>query len=74
MPEPKVTTPRLPYWSPCVWVPEHPIRWTQISIQIKREEETVFAGNIHVNRMKRNLPELASRFVRETPLSRMGFS
>jgi len=52
---------------PCVWVPEHPISLdTEISIQIKREEETVFAGNIQINRMKRNLPELASWLFRET--------
>jgi 2-dehydro-3-deoxy-D-arabinonate dehydratase len=52
---------------PCVWVPEIPIALeTEISIQIKREVETVFSGNIQLNRMKRNLPELASWLFRET--------
>jgi 2-dehydro-3-deoxy-D-arabinonate dehydratase len=50
-----------------VWVPEIPIALeTEISIQIKRETETVFSGNIQLNRMKRNLPELVSWLFLET--------
>jgi 2-dehydro-3-deoxy-D-arabinonate dehydratase len=46
---------------PCLFVPEKPIsQETQISISIKRNHQEVFTGSIQLNRMKRNLPELAS--------------
>ncbi len=46
---------------PCLFVPEKPISSeTTISISIKRNHHEVFNGSIHLNRMKRNLPELAS--------------
>jgi 2-dehydro-3-deoxy-D-arabinonate dehydratase len=46
---------------PCLFVPEKPISpETQISILIKRNHQDVFSGAIQLNRMKRNLPELAS--------------
>lgn len=46
---------------PCLFVPEKPIsQETQISISIKRNHLEVFNGSIQLNRMKRNLPELAS--------------
>jgi 2-dehydro-3-deoxy-D-arabinonate dehydratase len=46
---------------PCLFVPEKPISpETQISISIKRNHQEVFGGSIQLNRMKRNLPELAS--------------
>ena len=45
---------------PCLFVPEKPISTeTQISISIKRNLKEVFANSIQLNRMKRNLPELA---------------
>lgn len=46
---------------PCLFVPEKPISpETLISISIKREHQEVFANSIQLNRMKRNLPELAT--------------
>ncbi len=46
---------------PCLFVPEKPISSeTIISISIKRNHHEVFNGSIQLNRMKRNLPELAS--------------
>ncbi len=46
---------------PCLFVPEKPISTeTQISISIKRNLKEVFANSIQLNRMKRNLPELAT--------------
>jgi 2-dehydro-3-deoxy-D-arabinonate dehydratase len=46
---------------PCLFVPEHPISpETLISISIKRNHQEVFSNSIQLNRMKRNLPELAS--------------
>ena len=45
---------------PCLYVPEKPIsQETLISISIKRNQKEVFSGSIQLNRMKRNLPELA---------------
>lgn len=46
---------------PCLFVPEKPISQdTLISISIKRDHHEVFANSIPLNRMKRNLPELAT--------------
>lgn len=46
---------------PCLFVPEKPVSpETLISISIKRSHQEVFSGSIQLNRMKRNLPELAS--------------
>lgn len=45
---------------PCLFVPEKPIsQETLISISIKRDHQEVFSNSILLNRMKRNLPELA---------------
>ncbi len=46
---------------PCLFVPEKPISSeTLISISIKRNHQEVFINSIQLNRMKRNLPELAT--------------
>lgn len=46
---------------PCLFVPEEPISQdTPISISIKRNHQEVFHNSIQLNRMKRNLPELAT--------------
>lgn len=46
---------------PCLFIPEQPISpETLISITIKRNQKEVFNNSIQLNRMKRNLPELAS--------------
>ena len=46
---------------PCLHIPEQPISpESKISISIKRNHLEVFNGSIQLNRMKRNLPELAS--------------
>ncbi|MDZ7648605.1 MAG: fumarylacetoacetate hydrolase family protein [Cytophagales bacterium] len=46
---------------PCLYVPEQPISPdTKISIKIKRKEKLVFNNSIALNRMKRQLPELAT--------------
>jgi 2-dehydro-3-deoxy-D-arabinonate dehydratase len=46
---------------PCLYIPEQPISpETKISISIKRNHQEVFNGSIQLNRMKRNLPELAA--------------
>jgi 2-dehydro-3-deoxy-D-arabinonate dehydratase len=46
---------------PCLFVPPQPISpETKISIVIKRNDQTVFSNSIQLNRMKRNLPDLAS--------------
>ncbi len=46
---------------PCLYIPEQPISpETKISISIKRNHLEVFNGSIQLNRMKRNLPELAA--------------
>ncbi len=52
---------------PCLYVPEGPIPSnTEISIKIKRGNETVFFGNIAIDRMKRVHTELAEFLFRET--------
>lgn len=46
---------------PCLFVPEKQISpATLISISIKRNHQAVFSNSIQLNRMKRNLPELAT--------------
>jgi 2-dehydro-3-deoxy-D-arabinonate dehydratase len=46
---------------PCLFVPQKPISQdTQISISIKRNHQEMFTNSIQLNRMKRNLPELAT--------------
>ncbi len=51
---------------PSVYVPSEPISpETLISIAIVRSGETVFENNIQLNRMKRQLPELAGYLFRE---------
>jgi len=46
---------------PCLFIPGRPISSeTTVSISIKRNHKEVFSGSIQLNRMKRNLPELAS--------------
>jgi 2-dehydro-3-deoxy-D-arabinonate dehydratase len=46
---------------PCLFIPGKPISSdTHISISIKRNQQTVFSNSVQLNRMKRNLPELAS--------------
>ncbi len=46
---------------PCLFVPEEPISpETTISISIKRNHKEMFSNSIQLNRMKRNLPELAT--------------
>lgn len=52
---------------PCILVLEEAISLeTEVSIQIKRGEQVMFENNILLNRMKRQLPELASWLFRET--------
>jgi 2-dehydro-3-deoxy-D-arabinonate dehydratase len=51
---------------PCLFVPGQPISTdTKISITINRKTKSVFDGNIQINRMKRQLPELASWLFKE---------
>lgn len=51
---------------PCLYVVEGEISAdTTISIVIKRNQGNVFDGSIQLNRMKRNLPELAEYLFRE---------
>jgi len=51
---------------PCLFVSEKPIsKETNVSIQIKRNNEEVFSGTIQLNRMKRELTELAGFLFRE---------
>lgn len=46
---------------PCLFVPKEPISpETQISISINRNHQEMFRNSIQLNRMKRNLPDLAS--------------
>lgn len=46
---------------PCLYVPANPIApETNISIKIDRAKKEVFSNSIQLNRMKRNLPELAT--------------
>jgi 2-dehydro-3-deoxy-D-arabinonate dehydratase len=51
---------------PCLFVPAQPISpETNIRITIKRSSKNVFDATIQLNRMKRQLPELASWLFRE---------
>src|SRR5579871_5386853 len=51
---------------PGLFVPEHPIsKETQIHLQITRNNNEAFSGSISLNRMKRELTELASFLFRE---------
>ncbi|HEX8061575.1 MAG TPA: fumarylacetoacetate hydrolase family protein [Cyclobacteriaceae bacterium] len=55
---------------PCLFVPGQPISTdTKISITINRKTKNVFDGNIQLNRMKRQLPELASWLCKELKFS-----
>lgn len=55
---------------PCLFVPAQPISAeTNIRITIKRSSKNVFDGTIQLNRMKRQLPELASWLFREMTFS-----
>lgn len=52
---------------PCLYIPEKPIDPdTNISMRIQRTDQDVFEGTIHLNMMKRTLPELAGFLFRET--------
>jgi 2-dehydro-3-deoxy-D-arabinonate dehydratase len=52
---------------PCLFVPEKPIDAdTMIRINIKRNAEQVFSGEISINRMKRKHQELVDYLFRET--------
>lgn len=52
---------------PCLYVPAQPINPdAQINIEIVRNGETVFEGNISINRMKRKHTELIGYLFRET--------
>lgn len=52
---------------PCLYVPREPIHPdTQISIEILRKGQRVFAGAISINRMKRKHTELVEFLFRET--------
>lgn len=52
---------------PCILVLKEPISpETEVSIQIKRGNQVMFENSILLNRMKRQLPELASWLFRET--------
>jgi len=51
---------------PCIYVTEEPLnRSTTISLQINREQKTVFEGNIAISQMKRTPEELVSFVYRE---------
>src|SRR5579871_6800981 len=51
---------------PCLLILENPIsKETNIHLQIKRNNQEVFAGTIQLNRMKRELTELAGFLYRE---------
>jgi 2-dehydro-3-deoxy-D-arabinonate dehydratase len=55
---------------PCLFVPGQPISTeTTINITIYRKTKNVFDGNIQLNRMKRQLPELASWLFKEMKFS-----
>ncbi|HMJ70088.1 MAG TPA: fumarylacetoacetate hydrolase family protein [Cyclobacteriaceae bacterium] len=55
---------------PCLFVPAQPISpETNIRITIKRSSKYVFDATIQLNRMKRQLPELASWLFREMDFS-----
>jgi 2-dehydro-3-deoxy-D-arabinonate dehydratase len=51
---------------PCLFIPSQPISSdTNIAITIVRKAKTVFDATIQLNRMKRQLPELASWLFKE---------
>jgi 2-dehydro-3-deoxy-D-arabinonate dehydratase len=51
---------------PCLFVPDQPIsKDTNIHLQIKRNNKEFFSGAIQLNRMKRDLKELAAFLYRE---------
>jgi 2-dehydro-3-deoxy-D-arabinonate dehydratase len=51
---------------PCLYIPPQPIsKDTNISLSITRKSENVFSGTIQLNRMKRELTELAGYLYRE---------
>lgn len=55
---------------PCLFIPAEPISpETNIRITIKRSSKEVFNGTIQLNRMKRQLPELASWLFKEMTFS-----
>lgn len=55
---------------PCLYVPPTPIHPdTSISIEILREKQAVFSGEISISRMKRSHTELAAYLFRETTFS-----
>jgi 2-dehydro-3-deoxy-D-arabinonate dehydratase len=52
---------------PCLYVPGEPIHPdTMIGLEIKRQKEVVFSGEISINRMKRRHEELVAYLFRET--------
>lgn len=55
---------------PCLFVPAQPISTeTNISITINRKAKRVFDATIQLNRMKRQLPELASWLFKDLKFS-----
>lgn len=51
---------------PCIFVTEKPLpENTQIKLEIKRESEKVFAGEVEINQIKRKFDELVSFLYRE---------
>ena len=51
---------------PCIYVPENPIPHdTNIHIDVKRNTEIVFEGDVAVNQIKRKMEELVSFLYRE---------
>jgi 2-dehydro-3-deoxy-D-arabinonate dehydratase len=51
---------------PCIFITENPIeKCTSISLEINRNSEKIFEGNIGINQMKRTLEELVSFVYRE---------
>jgi 2-dehydro-3-deoxy-D-arabinonate dehydratase len=52
---------------PCIYVPSKPIEpGTMIDLKILRQKQTVFTGQISINRMKRKHTELVEYLFRET--------
>ncbi|HTN05900.1 fumarylacetoacetate hydrolase family protein [Agriterribacter sp.] len=52
---------------PCLYIPEYPIdTGTTISMNILRNNQSIFEGAIKLSMMKRSLPELAAFLFRET--------
>lgn len=51
---------------PCIYVTDQPLpKSTQIALQIKRNNKTVFEGDIEISEIKRSFDELASFLYRE---------